>query len=218
MVLIIVLGSIIFFLCIIVLLFVLIKIEVNGKISLSEAQLDIKIRLLCFTIINLQIPNIDVKPFPFKILMKKKSQSPLSKDTDTIVEGDPEKWLDEMKDLTSLLKDLVTDKKQILKVIKVRKLSWETSVGFGEAPLTAVIVGVIWTIKANFLKIADDLVAITNQPAIQVHPYFQTIQAETKFSCMTTIRLGQAITAGYRIMKYWKGRHQSSCQNTQYKA
>ena len=44
-----------------------------------------------------------------------------------------------------------------------------------------------------------------NSPNLSVHPHFQLAVTQTSFKCMLQFRIGHAMVAGIKLVKFWKG-------------
>lgn len=86
--------------------------------------------------------------------------------------------------------------------VMLRDFHWQTCCGTGEAHMTAISCGLIWSVKSA-------LVPLIGKPAdkrlcIDVIPLFQGKQFSSRLSCMVTIHTGEAIRALQQIMKQMK--------------
>ncbi|MDF2924343.1 MAG: hypothetical protein K0R57_3257 [Paenibacillaceae bacterium] len=100
------------------------------------------------------------------------------------------------------IKDWVLD---MMTRVTCTKLSWNTRIGLGDAPETAIVTGVIWSLKSSALGYLFRHVKRCATPKIQVLPMYNQIHFSTEFSCIAQIRLGHAIFVGLlfliRILK-----------------
>ncbi|WP_083413105.1 DUF2953 domain-containing protein [Bacillus massilinigeriensis] len=95
--------------------------------------------------------------------------------------------------------------RNFMKKVIVRKLSWHTKAGIGDAAATAVIFGIIWGAKGSTVGLMSKYAKIRCKPELSVTPCFQAPFSQTELSCIIQVRIGHAIFAGTRIVKYWKG-------------
>ena len=96
--------------------------------------------------------------------------------------------------------------RNFLKKVRVTKLEWYTAVGTGDAALTGMLTGAIWTVKGSIIGlISHYFLHSKSVPVMSVQPYFQMKVAQTTFKCMLQFRIGHAIVAGIKIIKFWKG-------------
>ncbi|SDQ42748.1 DUF2953 domain-containing protein [Virgibacillus salinus] len=99
--------------------------------------------------------------------------------------------LQRMKDLN----DVVTI---LLNRINFHKLSWNTHFGTGEASAAGMVSGGIWGTKGLILGLIYAKSNLKCDPVITVVPLFNQKYIESKFDCIVSIRIGQAI---YGILK-----------------
>ncbi len=107
--------------------------------------------------------------------------------------------------------------RHFLSKVSVTRLAWHSRIGTGDAAETAILYGAAWSVKGNiagFISIFMDLKA---KPDLQVIPLFNERALDTRFECIFSFRIGNAIGAALKILKYWKGRRQP-WQNIQSRA
>jgi hypothetical protein len=120
----------------------------------------------------------------------------------------PKDILNRFKDTKELLQHVVhlhSIVKKFLKKISIHKLEWHTNFGIGDAASTGVFVGAGWSIKGSILGIVSQYMSLKTKPNITITPFFQHTFSHTKLTCMISFRIGNAILAGLRIVKFWKG-------------
>ena len=67
-----------------------------------------------------------------------------------------------------------------LSKIKCTQLQWYTNFGIGDAPITAVTIGIIWGIKTNLLGFVFKHIDLQTIPHIQVNPQFNRMYFSTE--------------------------------------
>ncbi|MFB4166742.1 DUF2953 domain-containing protein [Virgibacillus sp. JSM 102003] len=102
-----------------------------------------------------------------------------------------ENFLQKMNDVN----DVVTI---MLGRIYFHKLTWSTHFGTGEASATGMASGGIWGMKGIILGIIYAKSNLICDPSISVVPLFNQKYIESKFDCIVSVRIGQAI---YGIIK-----------------
>jgi hypothetical protein len=88
---------------------------------------------------------------------------------------------------------------RILKTVRVDELTWQTSVGSGEAPETGFLAGALWAFKGCVLGVLYHYLTVQTQPQIQVHPNFNRKTLHTQIHCIFHVWLGQAMVAGLKL-------------------
>ncbi|WP_338472085.1 DUF2953 domain-containing protein [Niallia sp. XMNu-256] len=119
-----------------------------------------------------------------------------------------EDFLNGFKDMEKLLKHVVSLHRIIrnfLKKVSVKQLQWHTVIGVGEASLTGMLTGAIWTVKGGIIGIISNYFKLKVNPTLLVQPHFQMPVSQTSFQCMLQFRIGHAMFAGIKLIKFWKG-------------
>jgi hypothetical protein len=120
----------------------------------------------------------------------------------------PEDFLDGLKDAEELIRHvfgLHSIIRGFLRKVAVRRIEWHTLAGIGDAAHTAVLAGAIWSAKGGLIGILSHYMRMMDMPILSVTPHFQAAVSQTRFSCMFQFRIGQAMLAGIKLIKYWKG-------------
>lgn len=95
--------------------------------------------------------------------------------------------------------------KRFLEKVSVKQFAWNSVIGVGDAAHTGMMAGTLWTIKGSVVGMLSHYVKIKKMPYIMVDPDFQQTIVRTKLSCMIQFRIGYAILAGLKLVKFWKG-------------
>jgi hypothetical protein len=95
--------------------------------------------------------------------------------------------------------------KNFLRKVSVKRVEWHTVIGVGDAAYTAVATGGIWAIKGSIIGIISHNMKLKEMPRMTVTPYFQYTVSQTRLRCMIQFRIGQAMLAGLKLIKFWKG-------------
>jgi hypothetical protein len=88
--------------------------------------------------------------------------------------------------------------------VSVTKFEWHTKIGTGDAAQTGMIVGVGWSLKYAIVALVSKYMKLKEAPFLSITPSFQQPISEMKFICMIHFRIGHAMLAGIRIVKYWR--------------
>lgn len=95
--------------------------------------------------------------------------------------------------------------RQFLKKVTVKKLEWHTVIGGGDAVSTAVLAGAVWSMKGGMIGLLGSYMRLAKMPVVTVTPNFQQFTSQIQLQCIFQIRIGNAIWAGIKLVKYWKG-------------
>ncbi|MBP1155198.1 MULTISPECIES: DUF2953 domain-containing protein [unclassified Paenibacillus] len=84
--------------------------------------------------------------------------------------------------------------------IHCTQLNWKTSVGIGDAPETAFLVGALWGIKTSIIGFLSRYIRLDIQPHLQVMPAFNQKLLLIEGVCTLQIRLCHIISAVFRLL------------------
>jgi len=91
------------------------------------------------------------------------------------------------------VQDLWRDILQVLDKVKVQQFSWKTRIGREKAMWAGLYTGILWMIKGFVIHLIAKQTQLKRQPVTEVMPYFQQQYFHSEFSCMVSMRTGQAI-------------------------
>ncbi|MGN8844569.1 DUF2953 domain-containing protein [Niallia sp. Sow4_A1] len=94
--------------------------------------------------------------------------------------------------------------RSFLAKLTIKHIEWSSIVGLGDAAHTGMISGAIWAVKGSIIGIISNYMKLKDMPKINIYPQFQGMASETLFSCMIQFRIGHAMMAGIKLVKYWK--------------
>lgn len=84
--------------------------------------------------------------------------------------------------------------------IHCTKLNWKTSVGIGDAPETAFLVGTVWGFKSSILGFLFRFIQLDARPRLQVMPAFNQKLFAIEGVCILQIRLVFVFSAGIQLL------------------
>jgi hypothetical protein len=96
--------------------------------------------------------------------------------------------------------------KKFLANVSVTQFQWHTQLGTGDAAQTGMFIGLGWSLKYGMIGLISKYMKLQSAPSIMLIPSFQAAISHTEFICMIRFRIGYAMLAGLRIVKYWKFR------------
>jgi hypothetical protein len=109
------------------------------------------------------------------------------------------------KELLKKVEDLQKIVKHFCQRISVDSLVWESAIGVKNAALTGILTGALWAAKGEFIGLLSKIVRLRAMPKLNVVPSFQATFTKTRLECMLHFRIGYAIIAGLKIIRFWKG-------------
>ncbi|WP_456277995.1 DUF2953 domain-containing protein [Bacillus sp. AK128] len=184
-------------------------IKINYQHAQDNDQLSIMLRLW-FIRYTIKVPLVKVDKESKSIVFKQESQTgtPNQEHDKKQKKITPNEMLNSFENVKEILHHVVglhRVVKAFLRTISIHKLEWHTNFGFGDAALTGMLVGAGWTIKGSIIGILSQYMLLKTNPTLSITPYFQQTFSHTKLTCMLSFRIGNAILAGLRIVKFWKG-------------
>lgn len=159
---------------------------------------------------KLNIPLIKVDDNSPSIVIKDEVQSGTTEETNkkNTMQFSAEDLLDSVRDIKALLKHVVSFHRilrHFLKKIDVTEVEWHSIMGVGDAASTGMLTGALWTIKGSIIGIISHYFRLLDNPNMSIQPQFQMAISQTSFKCMLQFRIGHAIVAGIKLLKFWKG-------------
>jgi hypothetical protein len=95
--------------------------------------------------------------------------------------------------------------RNFLKRVVVKKFEWHSIIGLGDAAATGMISGAVWAVKGSILAIISHYFKLVVIPQMTIQPHFQAFVSHTSFKCIFQFRIGHAMLAGIKLVKFWKG-------------
>jgi hypothetical protein len=95
--------------------------------------------------------------------------------------------------------------KKFMKKILIKHFEWHSLVGVGDAAHTGIITGALWAIKGSIMGMLSHFLRLKEMPELSITPHFQMALIQTHISCIFQFRIGYAILAGLKLIKFWKG-------------
>ncbi len=159
---------------------------------------------------KIDVPAIKVDDNSPSIVAEKKTETgpdeTVQKEQTTQV--DEKDVLSSIHDIRQLLTHIAGFHKIIrgfLKKVTIRNIQWHTMIGVGDAAATGVLTGAFWAAKGSLIGVLSNYMKLKEMPVMSITPNFQHAVSMTSFKCMFQVRVGHAILAGIKLVKYWKG-------------
>jgi hypothetical protein len=113
-------------------------------------------------------------------------------------------FTDEVKRMIENVKDAKEKIDYILTVIRIHKLNWSTAGGSGDAFLTGIMTGAIWSIKGMIIGYISEKGRQVCRPHIEVLPAFQSKEFTTTIECIISLPFGKARHTLFRNKSFFK--------------
>ncbi len=205
-------ALIILFLLIILILATKITILLNYHHNKDDDNLTLKFKVW-FGLISYQIsvPVIKVDDDSPAIVYKKKVNP--GNQEGSKEEMDEEKFsihdlIVSLHDMKELLKHVISLHKIVryfLRKISIKSLEWHSVIGIGDAAMTGTLTGALWAVKGGIIGLISHYMKLKEMPQMSIIPNFQRATSQTKLRCMIQFRIGNAMLAGMKLVKFWKG-------------
>jgi len=201
-----------------IVLFLIILIVVTVKVTIKIEMLHdgdndhykIHIKTLYGLIRHtIDIPLIKVNKQKPEVVIKQKTKNSSTnnqkKKRKKITPKDVLNSLHNIQELTKHIVGLRTIVRKFLQRIHIQEFEWHTYLGIGDAAHTGILSGIAWSFKSFVLQLLSKNMKLMNPPQITITPDFNHLVSKTSLKCMIHFRLGYAILAGLRFVKYWIG-------------
>ncbi|KAB2338838.1 DUF2953 domain-containing protein [Cytobacillus depressus] len=144
---------------------------------------------------------------PTVVVKQEKSmkQESVNKDTKQFGAQDLLNYFHDVKAILHSVVSLNRIIKKFLRKVTIRQFDWHTSFGLGDAAYTGMFTGAFWAMKGSIIGVISHFMKLKTPPNLSITPQFQFALSQTSISCIFYFRIGHAMLAGIKLMKYWKG-------------
>ncbi|WP_230199780.1 DUF2953 domain-containing protein [Bacillus andreraoultii] len=94
--------------------------------------------------------------------------------------------------------------KEFFKKVRIVEFEWKSAIGTGNAASAAIIAGAGWAFKGNVIGIISNYFSLKVYPKLEITPVFNRATSETYLRCMIQVKVGHAILAGIKLLRFWK--------------
>jgi hypothetical protein len=194
----------------ILIIFSKITIYLNYYHHKDDDNLKVEIRLWFGLIrIKKQIPLIKVDDNSPSIILKESEKSnEETENNEKVKQITPQKLINSLKNFREIIEhvfQLNSIVKNFLKKVTIQRFEWQSAIGVGDAVYTGVAAGALWSVKGAIVGVLSNYLRMKEMPKIMVQPNFQQMVTSTDLLCMFQFRIGHAMLAGLKIVKWWKG-------------
>ncbi|MDR4948866.1 DUF2953 domain-containing protein [Neobacillus cucumis] len=175
---------------------------------------DLKVELrIWFGLIKykLKVPSIKVDDDSPSLIVKSKAHmgdSPNDETEPKVNQIDNDEFLSNLqktKDLMHKVFGIHVIVKKFLQRVTIKHIEWQTLIGVGDAAYTGMMTGALWAVKGGIMGLLSSYMRMKEMPQLSINPHFQASVIHTRLICMFQFRIGYAILAGLKLMKFWKG-------------
>ena len=159
---------------------------------------------------KLKVPAIKIDDDSPSIVVKSQSQmggeaEHSDLDVNQITQEDFLSKLQNSKEIIKKVFNMHVIVKKFLQKVTITKFEWHSLMGLGDASHTGMMTGALWAVKGSILGLVSHYVRLKVKPNLSVTPHFQAAVLQTRFLCIFQFRIGHAILAGLKLIKFWKG-------------
>ncbi|HZG71565.1 MAG TPA: DUF2953 domain-containing protein [Chondromyces sp.] len=163
---------------------------------------------------TLKIPLIKIKKDEetqaTKVVFKKEAQQTDRPETAKESKDDitPDEFIDSLSDVKELVQHVVgmhTIVRKFLQKVSINQIKWNSMIGVKDAAVTGVLTGGLWAVKGSLISLLSHYMKLRRIPEVNITPSFILPITRTEFTCMLQFRIGHAIGAGIKVIRYWRG-------------
>nr|WP_066050481.1 DUF2953 domain-containing protein [Robertmurraya korlensis] len=192
-------------------MFLKIKVFIHFYHGQDDDHLKIKFKAL-FGLIQykLEVPIIQIDDDTPTVVMKTKKEPGKTEQVkgEETSKFSPKEIFNSFYDFEVLIKHVVGLHKivrRFLKKVTIKDIKWDSVIGVGNAAYTGMFTGACWAAKGSIIGLLSTYMRMRNLPQITVTPHFQMPISQTTLTCMIQFRIGHAMLAGIKLIKFWKG-------------
>ncbi|MDQ0221077.1 DUF2953 domain-containing protein [Peribacillus cavernae] len=95
--------------------------------------------------------------------------------------------------------------RDFLHKVKVKNFRWHSLAGTGDAVYTGMLTGGCLGIKGSIIGLLSTYLRFKKPPSYSVTPDFGRAVFYTSLTCIFQVRIGEAIWARIKLLRYWNG-------------
>ncbi len=160
---------------------------------------------------KINVPLIKIDDNSPSVIIKSDSHmgnSDVKKSQQSVTQISDHDILTQFENARSILKKVVhlqVIARKFLQRITIKKFEWDTLMGVGDAAHTGMLTGALWAVKGSIIGLLSHYFRLKEMPNLSVTPHFQAAVIQTRLTCIFQFRIGHAILAGLKLIKFWKG-------------
>ncbi|WP_062047748.1 DUF2953 domain-containing protein [Bacillus sp. JCM 19034] len=189
------------------LLFVLkINISIQYRHEMDDDLFELTVYIWAMKVYKMSAPLIKFNKETLSLEVEEKQKTALKKSKKKGIIT-PQDLIDALRTIRDFIQHVIglhTIVQRFLKKVRIKQLNWHSSVGIEDAAHTAQLAGVVWSLKSVIIGLISHYTRLQDVPKVSVEPRYQMLYSYSKFSCMISFRLGQAIFAGLMVIKHWR--------------
>lgn len=206
----------IFFFLILILIFTKLTVHINYYHHNDNDDLKVEFKIF-FGLIKykLKVPLIKIDDDSPSIVVKGSTSMASSEETEQqITPKKVKKSINGTKEFVQHVFHMNVIVRKFLQRMSIKQFEWHSLIGLGDAAHTGMITGALWTVKGSVVGLLSRYLKLKEMPNLSVTPHFQFTVIQTRLTCIIQFRIGYAILAGLKLIKFWKGGRPNLNMNT----
>ncbi|SEN23104.1 DUF2953 domain-containing protein [Paenibacillus sp. OV219] len=171
----------------------------------TDDDAELRIRAL-FGLIHYhwQLPVVKFKLTNVEVKEEKTAENAGGADTDSLMKNINSHTIMNSIDRAQLLlkqtQDMMGWVRKTLSHVKLTEWKWQTTVGVDDAMWTAMLTGLIWSVKTTAIGVLSQFIRLTAEPNVSVDPIYQRVYFKTEGQFTAKLAFGYAIFAAIRLI------------------
>ncbi|PYE51678.1 DUF2953 domain-containing protein [Paenibacillus barcinonensis] len=172
----------------------------------SDDYANINIRLLYGIVrFNYEIPSIVFRNMKEGFLLKTEQSMNHSRGevlgSQQVNKRKVKNWAKDVKVMLRATEALKLWVKQTLQRVHITRLLWSTTIGTGDAAYTAMLTGMLWSVKSMMIGFLTYQMRFRTAPVLEVNPFWaDEPEFRTELELKLRMRMLAILTAGMRLM------------------
>jgi len=188
----------------IIIWFTTITIVLDYSHQQDDDHFKVKLKAWKFIHYTVEVPVVKIDKDEPDLIYKTKNKHG-EHETNKVTPHEVSERISDYKELLEHVFGLSMVFRKFFKSIKIKQFEWHSVIGVKDAALTGILTGTAWAFKGGIVGLFSKYMKLMVYPEISIYPSFQIPLSQTKIKCMFKFRIGNAILAGIKILKYWRG-------------
>lgn len=195
---------------VLILLFMLAPIRIAIDMEKKNKRYDMSIVVTVWYVFRkkIEVPQVGLEEQTSSLIIHKKTETTLQQSNEKDIKETPKEMKAHIQTMRMWIRHIHSFRpivKNFFQKITVTKWQWNSSIGTGDAALTGVITGGLWSVKYFAHAVLSSFMTVVTPPDFSIQPYFQKKIFDFHLSCMVSFRLGHAVIAGYQLWRQMRG-------------
>ncbi|MDA3129804.1 DUF2953 domain-containing protein [Aliibacillus thermotolerans] len=185
-------------------------IDISYDMKKKKKRYDIQLKITVWYVIRkkIAIPWIRLDEETPSLIIHERSEGIFGQPNEKDVTETPKEMKAQIQTFHMWVKHIQSFRpvvKNFLRKITVKHWKWSSSLGTGDAALTGMMAGGLWSVKYMANAVLATFLRMDTSPDFSIQPFFQKKIFDFHLSCMVSFRLGHAVIAGYKLWRQLRG-------------